>query len=141
MQRFEHGFSLVEIMITVAIVGILSAVALPTYGSYVTRSRLTEAFSALGAAQPSAEQFWSNGRTFTGFAAAGSFPANTTNFSYVLTADTASTYIVSAIGKGPMLGFVYTIDQSGKRATTVVPSGWTTNTDCWVDRQGGSCSQ
>ena len=140
MQRRAPGFTLLEIMITVAIVGILSAVALPTYGNYVTRSRLTEAFSALGAAQPGAEQFWSNGRTFAGFDGAGSFPSNTSNFTYALSAATASAFTLTATGIGNTAGFVYTIDQGGNRATTGVPSGWTGSATCWTDRKDGSCS-
>jgi type IV pilus assembly protein PilE len=140
MKRGAHGFSLIEIMITVVIVGILSAVALPSYRDYVTRSRLTDAFAALGAAQAGAEQFWSNERTFAGFDGALSFPPTTANFSYVLTTATASTYTIRAVGAGPVAGFIYSVDQSGVRATLGVPSGWTLNGACWSDRRDGSCS-
>ncbi len=140
MKRNAQGFSLVEIMITIVIVGILSSLALPSYRDYVTRARLSEAFAALGAAQTSAEQFWSNEHTFAGFDGALSFPGNTSNFSYVLTTATASTYTIQAIGLGPVAGFVYTVDQNGARATTSVPSGWVVNDSCWTDRKDGSCS-
>ena len=143
--RAQRGFTLMELMVTVAIVGILTAVAVPMYSQYVLRSRLTEAFTALGAAQPSAEQFWSNGRTFVGFNTASGLPSDTSNFSYTLSAASASAYTITATGAGPAAGLVYTIDQNGARATTVVagvaPSGWTGNTTCWVDRKGGACSQ
>ena len=145
MNPVQSGFTLMEVLVTVAIVGILSAVAVPMYSQYVLRSRLTEAFSALGAAQPSAEQFWSNGRTFVNFATANGLPSNTSNFSYALTAASTSAYTITATGAGPAAGLVYTIDQNGARATTVVagvaPSGWTGNATCWVDRKGGACSQ
>ena len=140
MKRRAHGFSLVEIMITIVIVGILSSLALPSYRDYVTRARLTEAFAALAAAQTSAEQFWSNEHTFAGFDGALSFPGNTSNFSYVLTTATASTYMLQAVGVGPVAGFVYTVDQNGARATTSVPSGWIVNDGCWTDRRDGACS-
>lgn len=141
MKQREKGFTLMEIMVTVAIVGILTAVALPTYNDYILRGRLTEAFAALGAAQPSAEQFWSNGRTYVGFDTAHGLPSDTSNFSYALSVGTASAYTITATGAAAALGFVYTIDQSGVRATTGVPSGWTANAGCWVDRKGGKCSQ
>jgi type IV pilus assembly protein PilE len=140
MRRSARGFTLIEIMITVVIVGILSAIALPLYRDYVTRARLTEAFAQLAAAQTSAEQFWSNQRTFAGFDGALSFPADTANFSYVLTVATPSTYTINAIGAGPVAGFIYTVNQSGNRATTGVPSGWTLNGACWTDRKDGTCS-
>lgn len=140
MKRGAHGFSLVDIMIAIVIVGILSSLALPSYRDYVTRARLTEAFAALGAAQASAEQFWSNEHTFAGFDGALSFPGNTPNFSYVLTTATASTYTMQAVGVGPVAGFVYAVDQNGVRATTSVPSGWSANDGCWTDRRDGACS-
>ena len=140
MRRGADGFTLIEIMITVLIVGVLSAIALPSYRDYVTRARLAQAFVALGAAQASAEQFWSNQRTFAGFDGALSFPANMGNFSYVLTAATPSTYTISAIGSGPVAGFIYTVNQSGNRATTGVPGGWTLSAVCWSDRKDGACT-
>jgi len=140
MKRAQQGFTLVEVMIVVAIVSILSAVAIPAYSDYVTRGRLTEAFTGLGGAQSSAEQFWANNRTYVGFDAAQSFPGASANFSYALSNATASSYTVTATGKGKMNGFVYTIDQSGNRATTGSPTGWGTNAACWVDKKGGQCS-
>ncbi|CAN7571783.1 MULTISPECIES: type IV pilin protein [Duganella] len=134
------GFTLIEVMITIAIVGILTAVALPLYSDYVIRGRLTEAFTALGGAQPAAEQFWANGRTYVGFDSALSFPPASANFTYTLSNASASAYTVTATGQAKMAGFSYTIDQNGTRATTATPTGWGTSTSCWVDHKGGSCS-
>ena len=142
MKRSNRGFTLIEVMITIAIIGIVSAIAIPSYRDYVIRGRLAEAFSALGAVQPSAEQFWSNNRSFVGFdTLSNEFPRNTATFSYALSGATASAYTVTATGLGNASGFVYTIDQQGNRATTGVPSGWAANAGCWVDRRGGTCSQ
>jgi type IV pilus assembly protein PilE len=134
------GYTLVEVMVTVAIVGILSAVAVPAYTDYVTRGRLAEAFTALGGAQASAEQFWANNRTYVGFDGSNSFPAATPNFSYALSGASASAYTVTATGQDKAAGFVYTIDQTGARTTTGSPAGWGTSATCWVDRKGGACS-
>lgn len=142
MKRIQQGFTLIEVMITVAIVGILLAVAVPAYSDYVTRGRLSEAFTALGGAQPSAEQFWANAgsRSYVGFNNSTSFPSATANFTYALSNATASTYTITATGIGKMNGFVYTINESGVHATTGSPSGWGTNASCWVDHKGGACS-
>ena len=141
MKRGAAGFTLTEVLITVAIVGILTAVALPNYRDYVTRGRLTEAFTALSAAQTSAEQYWSNTRSFASFDAASTFPPAGNHFTYALSGASASAYIITATGTGPVANFVYTINQSGVHATTGVPTGWTTNSACWVDRKNGTCSQ
>ncbi|ELX09164.1 putative fimbrial protein [Janthinobacterium sp. HH01] len=140
MQRAQKGFTLIEIMVSVAIVGILMAVAIPAYSDYVIRGRLSEAFTGLGGAQPAAEQFWSNNRTYIGFNGASNFPSNTANFTYALSAATASSYTLTATGIGKMNGFVYTIDQNGTHATTGSPTGWGVSASCWVDHKGGACS-
>jgi type IV pilus assembly protein PilE len=136
MGRRESGFTLIEILIAIALVGILSAIAIPSYASYVTRGRLTEAFTALSAIQPKAEEVWSNDRSYANIPP----PAATSNFSYIVNA-TASSYSVTATGHGPVDAFVFTIDQNGNRATTGVPAGWATSATCWVDRKGGQCVQ
>lgn len=141
MKRRNQGFTLIEIMVAVAIIGVLTAVALPAYNGYVMRGRLVEAFAALSTVQPNAEQFWSNGRTFAAFDGSNAFPAASPNFTYALSGATAQAYTVTATGRAKAAGFVYTIDQQGNRATTGVPSGWTANAGCWVDRKGGQCSQ
>jgi type IV pilus assembly protein PilE len=139
MQRTQHGFTLMEVLITIVIVGILSAVAVPAYTEHITRSRTAEAFSALGASQAAAEQFWSNNRTYVGFDGASTFPAATPNFTYALSNASASSFTVTATGRAKMTGFTYTIDQNGTRTTTATPS-WGTNAACWVDKKGGQCS-
>jgi type IV pilus assembly protein PilE len=138
MNRLQRGFTLMEVLVALAIIGILSAVALPMYADYIIRARLTEAFSGLASVPPQAEQYWSNNRTFADF---DRLPANTENFTYTLSGDTESSYTVTATGAGKVAGFVYTIDQSGGRATTAAPEGWTLNAACWVDRKDGSCTQ
>ncbi|WP_343733093.1 type IV pilin protein [Duganella sp.] len=140
MKRIQQGFTLIEVMITVAIVGILLAVAVPAYSDYVTRGRMSEAFTALGGAQTAAEQYWSNNRTYANFDGSPAFPAATTNFTYALSNATASTYTITATGTGKMAGFVYTLNESGTRATTGSPTGWGTSASCWVDHKGGVCS-
>lgn len=134
----QAGFTLIELMITVAIIGILSAIAVPAYGSYVLRARLTDAYSALAGVQPALEQHWSNTNSYSGFTG---LPASTDDFTYALASASDTAYSITATGKNATLGFVFTIDQNGRRATTGVPSGWTANASCWVRDKDGKCGQ
>lgn len=140
-----HGFTLIEVMIVVAIVAILSAVALPSYNDYVTRGRIPDATSELAARRVQMEQFFQDNRTYAGAPAcpdAADTAGRFFNFSCVATA-TATTYTLQAVGKGPMTGFTFTINQAGTQASTVsaalAAQGWASNAACWISRKGGQC--
>lgn len=62
--RLEAGFTLVELMIVVAIVGILSAIAIPSYQRYVVQSRRAEAQSYLHQLALRQEQYWAKNQTY-----------------------------------------------------------------------------
>src|SRR6266536_6698343 len=57
MKRLQQGFTLIELMIVVAIVGILAAIAIPAYQDYVARSKVSEAMAALGACKTSITEY------------------------------------------------------------------------------------
>lgn len=135
----QHGFTLLELMIAVAIVAILAAVALPSYNDYITRSRFSEATAALANGRVVAEQFFQDNRTYVGMPC----PPNTTYWTYAgCAAATATAYTITATGQGPMTGFVFSLNESNLRATTGVPAsgGWATNANCWIVRKGGGCA-
>ena len=54
-QQTQKGFTLIELMIVVAIVGILAAIALPAYSDYTKRAKFTEVIAAVGAAKTAIE--------------------------------------------------------------------------------------
>lgn len=57
MKRVQQGFTLIELMIVVAIVGILAAIALPAYRDYTIRSKMAEVAAALGACKTSVTEY------------------------------------------------------------------------------------
>lgn len=134
-MKAQNGFTLIELMIVVAIIGLLAGVGLPMYSDYVMRGRLVEATSALSDGRVRMEQFFQDNRTYVG----GTAPDATTNFTYAASNLTVSTYTLTATGRLGAAGFVYTIDQNNAKATTGVPSGWTTAANCWVMKRGGVC--
>jgi type IV pilus assembly protein PilE len=136
------GFTLIELMIVVAIIGILGAIAIPAYGNYMMRARLTEAFTGLASVQTSAEEYWSNKHTYVDFdrETPSRLPPDGENFRFSFSGATDSAYTVTATGRGQATGFTYTIDQGGKR-TSSLPAAWGSSTSCWIDRKGSQCVQ
>jgi type IV pilus assembly protein PilE len=140
-----RGFTLIEVMITVVIISILAAVAIPQYSDYVTRSRVPEATSALSSKAVQAEQYFQDNRTYatSGSATNTACASDTTTSKYFTFAcDSADKngFVLKATGRSSMAGFSYTVDQSGAKASTVTGvSGWSGATNCWVIKKGGVC--
>ena len=143
MKHIQTGFTLIELMITVAIIGILAAVALPSYSEYVLRGRIVENVASLTDMRVKMEQFFQDNRTYVGACAAGTvapLPTATAQFTFTCPTLTAGAFTVTATGTAQMAGFIYTIDQANVRTTTGLPTGWTgTNSTCWVLKKGGAC--
>jgi len=142
----SRGFTLLELMIVVAVMGILAAIAIPNYFDQVQRSRIIEATTFLGDMRSQMEKFYMDNRTYlsggncavnAAMAAHNADPSAKFNFSPFV-ACTATTYRLQASGIGPMAGFIYTIDNQNTKATVATPWGPTSGV-CWVSKKDGTC--
>jgi type IV pilus assembly protein PilE len=143
------GFTLIEMMITVAIVAILAAIAYPAYGDYVKRGKLVEGTNALSSMRALMERHFQDDRSYKKVnlaspcdaASLSTLNGSLKNFTVSCPTLTDTTYTVQAAGSGGVSGFTYTIDQNGTMVTTALPSGWGSvpANGCWVISKGGTC--
>jgi len=144
-QRAKQlGFTLIELMIVVAIIGILSAVAMPAYTGYVARGRAAEAPATLADLRIKMEQYYQDHRTYAngvgvGAAVAPCAPANgAQNFTYSCTVQTETTYTITAAGVDAegMTNFEFTINQDNAKTSTFDS---TTGASCWLTSKSDTC--
>jgi type IV pilus assembly protein PilE len=140
-----RGFTLIEVMVTLAIVAILAAIAIPSYQEYVQRSRVTEAFATLSALRVKMEQYYQDNRTYVGACGVppnvAPLPAATVNWTYACVPG-PNNYTLTATGNAgtSMDGFSYRVDDQNARTTVMAaPSNWPSNGACWVTKRDGSC--
>jgi len=148
-----RGFTLIEILIVVAVLAIIAAIAVPSYTQYITRGKIAEATSTLADLRVKMEQYYADNRRYSTDAAGGTCgiganPVATLNLQvkYFTVSCVPGTnkagvgdqsYVISATGAD---GFTFTINESNVKKTTAVKTGWTLPaTDCWVQKKNGSC--
>ncbi|MCK4864967.1 MAG: prepilin-type N-terminal cleavage/methylation domain-containing protein [Gammaproteobacteria bacterium] len=109
---FAHGFTLIELMITMAIIGILAAIAIPSYNGYIKTAKMSEAHNNLAALRLAEEEYflenneyfdgngWSAVQTASGglwMRSKGS--GDTYNFDYVVTLSSGWTATATGLGE------------------------------------------
>ncbi|RZI82174.1 MAG: prepilin-type N-terminal cleavage/methylation domain-containing protein [Rubrivivax sp.] len=143
-RRRAQGFTLIELMIVVAIVGILASVAYPSYTDYVRRSSLPDAFQGLSSAQIKMEQYYQDNRTYVSGATCGYLPPATKYFTFSCVTATASAYKIRATGVSTTVArnHVYTIDQANAKVTETF-KGTTISAApgnaCWLTNSVSEC--
>jgi type IV pilus assembly protein PilE len=140
----SKGFTLIELMIALAVVAILGAVALPSYRDSVTRSSLASGTANLKELRTRMEQRYADNRSYQASVSGCAIPNfidTSDGFSYACSlTNSGQGFTWTATGSGKSAGFTYTIDEAGIETTTAARTGWTTATlpvARFVLRKGG----
>jgi type IV pilus assembly protein PilE len=149
--RRSAGFTMIELMIAVAIVAILAAIAYPSYRNYVLRGQIANATDALSAGSANMERVFQDNRTYvapTGYAtpcpgtAAPTAATLSGTFSVSCTVLSGTAFTMQAVGSGNTAGFTYTIDQAGNQTSTIAapaPSAWINTCPSTWSIKAGQC--
>jgi type IV pilus assembly protein PilA len=121
MKRVQKGFTLIELMIVVAIVGILAAIALPAYQDYVVRSKMSEAIAAIAACKTGVAEYASS---------KGTYPPLTTDAG----CSTQATHYMASIGvaAGVITAVTSNTGASAECTLTLTPGSSATSITNWA---------
>jgi type IV pilus assembly protein PilE len=118
--QVSRGFTLIEMMIVVAIIAILASIAIPAYGDYVRKSQVSEATANLMEYRTRMEQFYQDNRNYGVAPACGVLPVNGRYFDVTCVSNAGGQgYTVTQTGmRGSVAGSIYTINEANARTTT-----------------------
>jgi len=125
MKRLQQGFTLIELMIVVAIVGILAAIALPAYQDYIVRSKMSEGEAAAAACKTSVTEYSSVKNAFPASVSAAGCSTTATQYVSGLTV-AAGVITVATANTGA--GNCNLVLSPGGTANSI--TGWTGTSNC-----------
>lgn len=147
-KKNQKGFTLIEMMITVVIVGIILTIAVPSYQSYILRAKLGEARSTLAAFRLKMEQQYQNTGDYRDACNSNSVAIAPELKYFKISCEpdnqnkvTKDSYVIEISGEG----FTYTINEVRKKRTTAVPNGYelpiTDEKQCWIVGKNRECEE
>jgi len=138
-MKTSNGFTLIELMIAVALVGILAAIGYPSYQEHVRTAKRAECAGALVGFAGAMERYFTKNNTYAGASAATVYntqcpvDGGTATYALSVQASTASTFTVQAVRTGAQASDkcgTLTLSNTGLKGVTGAATGITSQ-DCW----------
>ncbi len=132
MQKVQQGFTLIELMIVVAIIGILAAIAIPAYQDYIARSQMTEALSLAEGPKTAIAEYWGT---------KGTYPSDNTQAGVASAASISGKYVAqTAIANGLITATMQAagIGEAIRGKTILISPKTTAGAIQWTCKSGGA---
>lgn len=133
----QRGFTLIEMMVTVAVIAILAGIALPSYNAYITRSRIPAGLEALSSYAMRMEQAYQDSGNYGTAACRLAVPAAANFVVTCALSGGGQGFTATATGADLLTGYTYSIDHNATRRTLAHPKG-APAADCW-SMKGVTC--